>query len=137
MTTTCGAAGCAADAVEDVPDVAAIARTKDDPKYVASTERVPMCAEHALLMRQKAMAPYALRAVTAQPAASAALSRMELAATGEASREDLALVDRFVADSQQIARLSEDSRDPEWQAMSAVLEAMTTAMETELRRHLH
>lgn len=110
MTTMCAAAGCGADAVEDVPDVAAKARTREDPEYVTLTERVPMCAEHALLMRRKAMAPYVLRLVTNQPAAAAALGRLQLVAAGEGAHQDLVLVDRFVDDSQQVARLSEDSR---------------------------
>jgi hypothetical protein len=137
MTTTmCAAAGCGADAIEDVPDVAAKARTRDDPEYVTLTERVPMCAEHALLMRQKAMAPYALRVVTTQQAAAAALSRLDLATVGKSSSDDLAIVDRFVDDSQQIARLAEDFRNPEWQAMSARVEAVAALMEAGLRRHL-
>lgn len=134
--TTCEAARCTADAVESVLDVADTARTREDPQYVTPTKHVLLCTEHAMVMRRRAMAPYARRAVTTQAAAIAALDRLKQAAPGEASPDDLALLDRFIADAQQIARLAEDSRHLEWQVMSAQLETKTTAMDIQIQRHL-
>jgi hypothetical protein len=126
-----------AEATEDVPIVAAVATTRDDAMHEERGERVTVCAEHAVALRTKSMAPYMLRVITHQAAAAAAAERLDTAVTGAAEAKDLALVDRWLDDFHQLARLAEKGDNPTWQSMAAQLEELSTRLQPVIDRHLN